>query len=166
MQVKVSYIAALEEYYAADNAFRSVLNKNPIDMYVQIALGLIAIAFIAIGQYVIGGAIAIIAFLWQQGYAKRWIVRRNFNKMVNHGEKETLTFSEENIAYECGLISECIDWDDYAAYLETETLLMLFYNGSDHYMIIPKRAIQNIQEENQLRQLLTRKLANYEVKSV
>ncbi len=166
MQIKVAYIATLEEYYHADTAFRQALSKNSVDLYVQIALWLIAIAFMAIGQFVLGGTMAVIAFILQQGYAKRWIVRRNFYKMVNSGEQETLTFSEENILYECGMISEMITWEDYAAYLETDELFMVFYDASDHYMIIPKRAMKNEEEIDQLRQLCVRQLADYEVTNV
>lgn len=163
MNIKVAYIATLEEYYHADEAFRQALKKNSVDLYVQIALWIIAVAFVMIGQFFLGGTIAVIAFMLQQGYAKRWIVRRNFYKMVNAGETESLTFSQEHIVYECGMVSETIDWDDYAAYLETDELFMIFYNGSDHYAIIPKRAMKDDAEIDQLRQLFIRQLANYEV---
>ncbi len=166
MQIKVAYTATLEEYYHADEAFRQALNKSSVDLYVQIALWLIAIAFMAIGQFFLGGIIAVIAFILHQGYAKRWIVRRNFYKMLNAGELETLTFSEEKIIYECGMVAEVITWDDYAAYLETDELFMVFYDASDHYMIIPKRALKDDAEIDQLRQLCVRQLANYEVTNV
>lgn len=166
MRIRVEYIATLEEYYSADTSFRSVLNKKPIDLYMYIILGIIAIAFMAMGQIFIGSIIAIIVYVLHQGYSKRWIVRRNFNNMAHGGETEVLTFTEDEIFYECGIISERIKWDAYAAYLETETLFLLFYNGSDHYAIIPKRAIVDEQELIKLHQLLMSQLANYEVNDV
>lgn len=166
MQIKVEYIATLDEYYHADEAFREALNKGSIDLYIQIALWLIAVAFMAVGQYFLGSIIAIIAFLILQGYTKRWIVRKNYYKMINAGELEALTFSDAAIIYDCGVVSEKIDWDDYAAYLETESLFMIFYNESDHYMIVPKRALENEESIDQLRQLFIRQLANYEVANV
>lgn len=165
MEIKVEYIATLEDYYAADSAFRNALQKGRVDVYVQIALALIALSFIAIGQYFLGGVIAVIAFMIQQGYVKRWIVRRNFNCIPNAGLTETLVFSSEHIIYECGTIAETIDWDSYAAYLESEDVFMLFYDSSDHYMMIPKRALTE-SDQSQLRNLLVEKLSAYEVHNV
>lgn len=163
MDIRVAYIATLEEYYNADEAFRLALKKGSVDLYVQIALWLVAVAFIGIGQYFLGGIIGIFAIILHQGYAKRWIVRRNFHKMLNAGKMETLTFNEHNIIYECDSISEVIQWDDYAAYLETDQIFMVFYDLSDHYMIVPKHAMINSEEQERLRQLFIRKLADYEI---
>lgn len=166
MEIKVEYTATLEDYYKADEAFRLALKKNSVDLYVQIALWLITVAFMAIGQYFLGIAIGVIAFLLLQGYDKRWIVRRNFSKMVNAGESETLIFTNANIIYQCGMVSETIEWDDYAAYLETDELFLVFYDESDHYMVVPKSAFKNSEEQDELKQLLIRQLANYEVSDV
>ncbi|MBS7838366.1 YcxB family protein [Wohlfahrtiimonas chitiniclastica] len=160
MEIEVTYIATLEEYYAADEGFRATLKKGSVDLYVQLALIIIAVAFAVIGQYFLGGVIAIVAFLIHQGYVKRWIVRRNFNHIANAGIAETLVFSDNHIVYKCGQVDEVIPWDDYAAYLETEQLLMLFYDSSDHYAIVPKRTLDEASLGN-LRGLLSRKLANY-----
>lgn len=163
MNIRVAYIATLDEYYKADEAFRLALKKGSVDLYVQIALWLVAVAFMAVGQYFLGCVIGIIAIILYMGYAKRWIVRRNFHRMLNADKMEALTFTEEKIIYECDAISEVIEWDDYAAYLEIEDLFVIFYDSSDHYMILPKRAIKDAEEEDQLRQLFIRKLADYDV---
>lgn len=161
MTIKVTYIATLEEYYHADDGFRLALKKGSVDFYLQIVLWVIAIAFLLIDQYFIGCTVALVAFITQQGYVKRWIVRRNFNNIVNGGETETLTFSNDHIVYECGVVHEVINWEDYGAYLELDQLFMLFYDSSDHYAIVPKRALENDSDLIQLRQLIVNKLANY-----
>lgn len=51
MDIRVAYTATLEEYYNADEAFRLALKKGSVDLYVQVALWLVAVAFMAIGQY-------------------------------------------------------------------------------------------------------------------
>ncbi len=163
MNIRVAYIATLDEYYKADEAFRLALKKGSVDLYVQIALWIVAVAFMAIGQYFLGGVIGVIAIILYMGYAKRWIVRRNFHRMLNAGKMEALTFTEEKIVYECDSISEVIEWDDYAAYLETDQLFVIFYDSSDHYMILPKRAMLDEAEMDQLRQLFIRKLADYDL---
>ncbi len=163
MDIRVAYTATLEEYYNADEAFRLALKKGSVDLYVQVALWLVAVAFMAIGQYFLGGVIGVIAVILYKGYAKRWIVRRNFYRMLNAGKMEALTFTEDKIVYECDSISEIIEWDDYAAYLETDQLFMIFYDSSDHYMIVPKRAMLDVEQEDQLRQLFIRKLADYDL---
>jgi hypothetical protein len=165
MPIKIKFILTPDEFFAGQVVFNRFL-APPVARFnyrFAIPVGLLLVADGAAGfllRWHVGLNLFLLAFgayliLYRVIIGPRR-VKKEFTQYPDHGTDRTMEFNDEKMLVQTSHGKSEIDWARFTRFVETDSLLVLSAPPRMMYTI-PKR-IFSMEETNQFRELLQRKL--------
>lgn len=131
-------------------------NWNLVNKIVAILLFICGISCIYFGLYLWAPVFVALGTVEMFNLFPSSIIRAFLEWSSNPKFKEqyVLTLTPEDLHFERATINSTLKWTHYSRFFETEKAFMLVY-GKRMYTIIPKRALSNLQQTDELGTLLS-----------
>jgi hypothetical protein len=161
--VNMKFNNSRQEFTEAMNYFYSRTQKRNFDIILGLIVSFVAVFLIISYEFsymylfllFIGILLAAFSFFKGSIISKlRFIRDKKFN------EEYTLSFDEDGIHFVTDSVKSDIVWDYYNKIWETKKFFYLFY-GKELFSLIPKRAILNEIELNELRDMFKNNINEY-----
>jgi hypothetical protein len=159
----LKYDITLDDYIEANDAF--LKKKNKRTYYFQSTIGVLAalggllLVILTNFYYIYGYVILLLGvmIILNHTLIHRIIVKRNWRKEPRIREPRNVTISEDKFIAKDQYSESISSWESFNDFIETKNLFLLFVQRK-LFFLIPKRAFDNINMENEFRNILRSKL--------
>lgn len=162
--LSIKYYNNQKEFTEAMNLYYSKTQKRLFDIVLGLVLSLISIplflfiepSYSFIFLFCVGLFLFLFSLFKGSIYSKiRFLKDKKFN------DEYEINFNDQGIQFKTVSINSEIKWDFYSKVWETQKFFFLFY-GKELFSLLPKRAFQNNENVIEFRELIKRKINDYQ----